>query len=85
MSDPVEFFLRESIARARSMSVGDSVIFLRGLLQSCSDTYATQQIRPLFVCLSEIDRRLNLIQSGQMKLHLKERGASLPGNPQRTK
>ena len=72
MNDPVEYFLTESIAHARALPLGESVVFLRGMLQSCSDTKAVQRIRALYIPLSESDRQLELIQSGQMKLPLKE-------------
>jgi hypothetical protein len=68
MSDPVEFFITESIAHARQMPTKDAVIFLRGLLQSSLESPAIDRIRAAFIALSESDRQLELIQSGQMKL-----------------
>lgn len=71
MINPVEFFLNESLAHARTLPLAESVIFLRGMLQSCSDSEAINRIRQIYIPLSESDRQLELIQSGQLKLVLK--------------
>jgi hypothetical protein len=70
MNDPVEFFLREALAHARTMPLRDAALFLHGFVLSCADKKVADQVRPLFVQVSESDRQLELIQSGQMKLNL---------------
>jgi hypothetical protein len=71
-SDPVEFFFTQAIAFARSLPLSQAVLFLRGMLQSCSDSPATDQVRRIYVGLSESDRQLWLIESGQLKLDLRK-------------
>lgn len=69
MSDPQQFFIAEAIAHARSLSMEEAVVFLRGLLQSCSDDEALAPLRNAYSVLSESDRQLELIQTGQLKLN----------------
>jgi hypothetical protein len=70
MDDPVEFFLTEAIAHARTLPMAKSVVFLRGLLQSCGDDKVADQIRRIYIPLSESDRQLELIATKQLKLKL---------------
>jgi len=69
MNEAREFFIRESIAHARALNVAHAVLFIRGLLESCDDNDAVVRLRAIYTALSESDRQLELIQSGQLKLN----------------
>lgn len=58
----VAFFIRESLARAQSLPLRDAVEYLRGLLMSCSETSATEQVQELFLKLSTAASQLEDIQ-----------------------
>lgn len=70
MSSHREYFFQEAIAHARTLPVPDAVKFLGGLLQSCTDNDGVAPVRNAFIALSQSDRQLELIQSGQLKLNL---------------
>lgn len=74
MIDAREYFLTEAVTHARTLPLKDAVEFLRGLLQCCNETPATEQVRTVFLHLSESDRQLELIQSGQMKMEFQPKG-----------
>lgn len=76
MNEAEEFFVCESIGRARELPLPDAIKFLRGLLSVCGDeNEAVSVIRSNFTHLSESDRQLHLIQTRQMRLPLtKEEG-----------
>lgn len=78
MSEATEFFLAESIAHARTLSVAQAVLYLRGMVQSCTDSEAVEHIRKAYIGLSESDRQLELIQTRQLKLKLKATGDGEP-------
>jgi hypothetical protein len=71
MIDAREFFLTEAVAHARTLPLKDSIEFLRGLLQWANESPATESVRSVFIHLSESDRQLELIQTGQLKLDFK--------------
>lgn len=70
MNTAIAFFISEAISHARSLPLAQAVEFLRGLLQSCSDSEVTEAIRKVFISLSESDKQLDLIQAQQLKLRL---------------
>ena len=63
-----QFFYVECVAHARQLPLADAILFLSGMLQSCSDEKALAPVRNCFITLSESDKQLELIQTGQMKL-----------------
>jgi hypothetical protein len=70
MSEAQHFFIAHSIATARGMKLSEAVVYLRGLLQSCSEETDLRELQQLYVTLSESDKQLELIQNGQLKLSL---------------
>lgn len=76
MNNPKDFFVAESIAHARSLPLADAVVFLQGLLQSCSDADALAPIRNAYIAMSQSDKQLELIQTGQLKLKFNENGGA---------
>lgn len=78
MNEDINFFLRESAGHARSLPVREAVAFLRGLLLVC-DPSMTDQIRHQFDALSNSDRQLELIQTGQIKLNFSRASGSGDG------
>lgn len=67
MDDAEKFFLSEAVTHARSLNISDAVLFLRGLLQSCSDSQAAANIRSIYIALSESDRQLQLFTELERK------------------
>jgi hypothetical protein len=65
-----EVFIRHSVAYARSLSLCESVEYLRGMLSLCGDSEVTHSVRETFVQLSHCDAQMELIATGQMKLNL---------------
>lgn len=70
MSEAQAIFIRESVAHAREMKLAAAVVFLRGLLESVEDEAVRSPIQNVFILLTESDRQLELIQTGQLKLNL---------------
>jgi hypothetical protein len=69
MSEAQKFFFAECAQRARELPLAKAVEFLRGCIEACESIDGTE-IQKIFVALSETDRQLELIQTGQMKLKL---------------
>lgn len=74
MTEAQQFFLCECIAHVRELKLADAVLFLRGMLESVEDEALKSPIQNAFVLLTESDRQLELIQSGQLKLRLPAEG-----------
>lgn len=70
MDEAQKFFFAECAARARELPLSDAVKFLRGWSVSCEDSPEQESVRRILVALSESDRQLELIKTGQMKLQL---------------
>ena len=70
MTEAQQFYIRKSIFFARQMSFPDSLLYLRGFLESSPDTPEFHQIREIFSRLVADDRQLELIQTGQLKLNI---------------
>ena len=68
MNTPQDYFVVQAITHARTLPMADAVIFLRGLLQSCNDERAFAPVRNAYMALSQSDKQLDLIQTGQLKL-----------------
>jgi hypothetical protein len=67
-----KFFLEQAITFGRSLPVKDAVVYFRGLVLSCDDSDAVCQVRKLVASLSETDRQLDLIATGQTKFKFQE-------------
>lgn len=68
-----EFFLRQCVAQARTMSLSDARRFLHGLLVCCPDTAPqVAEVQQAFQWLSSSDDQLAQIEAGQMKLTFPE-------------
>jgi hypothetical protein len=63
-------FIARSIELARSLPLKEAVVYVRGLCQLCQDEGVIDEIRRISSLLSESDRQLELIQTGQLKLRL---------------
>lgn len=74
MNEAEQFFISQTMTQVRGMKLPDAVLYLRGLLQTCADENALPEIRRIYVNLSESDRQLELIQTGQLKLPLQNGG-----------
>jgi hypothetical protein len=70
MNADQEFFIRQSVALARSLPVKDAVRFLSGFCLSCPDKQISGSVRKILIVLSESDRQLVLIETGQIPLPL---------------
>lgn len=60
------------------MKLPDAVLYLRGLLQTC-EVEALPELRLILAKLSESDKQLELIQSGQLKFSLETLDGTKPG------
>lgn len=76
MTEAQLFFTREAIVHARELPVRDAVIYLHGLRDSIEDEEVKAPIQQIYMLLTESDRQLELIQTGQLKLNFNRGGRS---------
>jgi len=67
----VDYFLREAVAKARSLPMAEARKFLHGLLVLCPEL-SNPEIRRAFQWLASSDDQLGQIAGGQMKLTFSE-------------
>ena len=67
---PEQFFIQQAIAHARSLPLAEAVLFLRGLLALAEGDDSLREVRLIYAALSESDRQLSLIETGQLRLPL---------------
>jgi len=65
LNDAQTYFLREATAHAQALPLHQAVIYLEGLLQSVKDSELTAHLRKIYTTLSELDRQIDLIKTGQ--------------------
>jgi hypothetical protein len=68
--DAETFFIEHAVGYARTLPLPDAVAFLRGMSLSVKDGSAADSVRKIVVVLSDSDKQLELIQTGQLKLAL---------------
>ena len=59
--NPQEFFIRESLALARSLDIPSARLYLQGLLAMIGECDEAHAIRNAVVLLDESDRQLELL------------------------
>lgn len=62
-----EYFLRESLAHARSLSREQERAYLQGLVSACGEIELPAELRTLLISFIEVDAQLELIASDQLK------------------
>lgn len=67
-NEEVIFFVRECAAHARTLTVPNAIIFLRGMIMTCPSSQAMAAIKGIYDRLMESDQQLDLIHTGQLKL-----------------
>lgn len=68
MSQPQEIWFRESVRTARTLPLREAVLFIQGLLMSCHDSEAKDEMRKIYTSLANTDKQLQLIEDGQLRL-----------------
>jgi hypothetical protein len=69
--DAEAFFITQSIAYARSLPLKDAGPYLRGMMGVCQEMNGlSETVRKAAAAVSESDRQLQLIETGQLKLAL---------------
>lgn len=76
MTEAQEFFYAECASRARELPLTEAVKFLHGMSLSCGDAPADNLVAKILIALSESDRQLELIQTGQLKLEFSTKEAN---------
>jgi hypothetical protein len=72
VKDATTFFIQQTVEYARTkLPVSEAVVYLRGLLEIGGEHPKMDPVRFAFTTLSESDRQLELVQTGQMVLNLK--------------
>lgn len=70
MTGDLDYFIRESVAHSRTLSLLEARRFLCGLLLLGDEAPELASVRKVFADLTDCDSQLELIASGQMKLPL---------------
>ena len=71
MDEKEQYFISESIAHARSLSLPDCIQYLNGFISVLDEGHAAaSKLRSIYRALWESDQQLDLIQIGQLKLKL---------------
>ena len=69
--DAETFFITQSIAYARSLPLKDAGPYLRGMMGVCREIRnVSETVGKAAAAVSESDRQLELIETGQLKLAL---------------
>jgi hypothetical protein len=66
MKEPQEFFIAESMRLARSLPLPDAIRFLNGFCVSCSDAPRLSHVRKILIALSESDKQLERMATGEI-------------------
>lgn len=75
----IEFFIAETAAEVRGMSVSEARTYLRGLLMLIGENSAIDSLREIYRHLDVADAQIELIADPQAKLNL-EGGSQDGGN-----
>ena len=68
--DAISFYGREIVALARTMSLPQMRLFLRGALAVAGTCEAIEPVREAYIRIVDGDERLEQIESGQLRLAL---------------
>jgi len=67
MTKNEEFFIRESVRHARSLSCREAAVFFRGLLMACGEIEIPTPVRDSMEQMVESDRLLDMISSSDLR------------------